>query len=186
MQFLHALHIYSHRLGRLSNRHTGLGWCLSKRVFSASRILLSCWKYLLLFTYSYSPVNTKKLFNLHHAQACNMIEHIFWGSQTMLPYSPSSSSLFPWLPTLHPCCSVCSSELYSRNWPGWRQNTYQAAYEPFPSDVSSDHDGSFIGNDDDDEGNSEVKLRRMNIANEMWESYLHYTADDSDSFSSAE
>ena len=60
----------------------------------------------------------------------------------------------------------------------------QAAYEPFPSDVNSDHDGGFIA-DDDDEGNSEVKSRRMNIANEMWESYLQYTADDSDSLSSA-
>jgi hypothetical protein len=27
------------------------------------------------------------------------------------------------------------------------------------------------------EANSEVKLRRANIANEMWESYLNYMAD---------
>ena len=59
-------------------------------------------------------------------------------------------------------------------------DSYQAAYEPFPSDVDSDHNGGFIM--DDDEGNSEVQLRRMNIANQMWESYLQYTADaDSDS-----
>ena len=60
----------------------------------------------------------------------------------------------------------------------------QAAYKPFPSDVNSDHDGGFIA--DDDEGNSEVKSHRMNIANEMWESYLQYTADDSNFLSSAE
>ena len=35
--------------------------------------------------------------------------------------------------------------------------------------------------EDDNEGNSEVKLRRMNIANEMWRSYLDYNAEtDSD------
>lgn len=63
-------------------------------------------------------------------------------------------------------------------------DSYQQAYEPFPSDVDNDQPDSenegFIT--DDDEGNSEVKLRRMNIANEMWESYLQYTADsDTDS-----
>lgn len=53
---------------------------------------------------------------------------------------------------------------------------YQAAYEPFPSDVNSDHDSGFI-TDNDDEGNSEFKLCRMDIVNEMWESYLQYTAN---------
>jgi hypothetical protein len=57
-------------------------------------------------------------------------------------------------------------------------DSQQAAYEPFPSDVNSDHNDGFIT--DDDEGNSEVKLRRMNIANEMWESYLQYSADSDD------
>ena len=62
-------------------------------------------------------------------------------------------------------------------------DSHQSAYDPFPSDVSGDQGGGFII-DDDDEGSSEVKARRMNIANEMWESYLEYTADDDDTFSS--
>ena len=58
-------------------------------------------------------------------------------------------------------------------------DSYQAPYEPFPSDVNSDRDdGGFII--DDDEGNSDFKLHRMNIANEIWESYLQYTAEDDD------
>ena len=36
--------------------------------------------------------------------------------------------------------------------------------------------GGFIA-EEDDEANSEVKLRRKNIANEMWNSYLNYMAD---------
>jgi hypothetical protein len=51
----------------------------------------------------------------------------------------------------------------------------------------NDHDGGFI-TEDDDGGNSEVKLRRINIANAMWESYLNYlanagTVDSDDDFS---
>ena len=58
-------------------------------------------------------------------------------------------------------------------------DSYQAPYEPFPSDVNSDRDdGGFII--DDDEGNLDFKLHRMNIANEMWESYLQYTTEDDD------
>jgi len=45
-----------------------------------------------------------------------------------------------------------------------------------PSDLDNDHDGGFI-TEDDDSGNSEVKSRRMNIANAMWESYLNYLAN---------
>ena len=61
-------------------------------------------------------------------------------------------------------------------------DSYQAAYKPFPSDVNSDlnsdqNDGFIM---DDDEGNSDVKLSKMNIANRMWEAYLQYTADDDD------
>ena len=40
--------------------------------------------------------------------------------------------------------------------------------------------------EDDDEGNSEVKLHRMNIANEMWRSYLSYIAEATDSEAEAE
>jgi hypothetical protein len=50
------------------------------------------------------------------------------------------------------------------------------AYTPFPSDIDDDNGVGFIL-DDDVEVNSEVKLRRTNIANEMWKSYLDYMAD---------
>jgi hypothetical protein len=49
-----------------------------------------------------------------------------------------------------------------------------------PSDVDNDHDVGFIIEDDDD-GNDEVKSRRINIANAMWESYLGYLANAVDS-----
>jgi hypothetical protein len=53
-----------------------------------------------------------------------------------------------------------------------------------PSDVDNDNDSGFITEDDDD-GNLEVKMHRINIANAMWESYLNYLANagtvDSDS-----
>jgi hypothetical protein len=54
-------------------------------------------------------------------------------------------------------------------------DSYQSAYTPFSPDID-DNDSGFIA-EDDDEANSEVKLRRINIANEMWESYLDYMAD---------
>jgi hypothetical protein len=53
---------------------------------------------------------------------------------------------------------------------------YQSAYAPFPSDSDDGHNAGFI-TEGDGEDNSEVKKRRMNIANEMWESYLNYIAD---------
>jgi hypothetical protein len=45
-----------------------------------------------------------------------------------------------------------------------------------PFDVSNDYDGSFI-TEEDDNVNSEVKSRRINIANAMWGSYLDYLAN---------
>jgi len=54
-------------------------------------------------------------------------------------------------------------------------DSYQSAYTPFSPDIYDD-DSGFIA-EDDDEANSEVKLRRINIANEMWDSYLNYMAD---------
>jgi hypothetical protein len=53
---------------------------------------------------------------------------------------------------------------------------YQAAYTPFPSDINNNDGGGFIAEDEEEE-NSEVKLWRKNIANEMWKSYLNYMAD---------
>ena len=63
---------------------------------------------------------------------------------------------------------------------------YQSAYIPFSPDIDDGHSG-FIA-EDDDEANSEVKLHRINIANEMWESYLNYMADteSSDNFLGSE
>jgi hypothetical protein len=55
-------------------------------------------------------------------------------------------------------------------------DSYQSPYTPFSHDFDNDDGGGFIA-EDDDETNSEVKLRRTNIANEMWESYLNYMAD---------
>ena len=67
---------------------------------------------------------------------------------------------------------------------------YQAAYGPFSFDIDSDHNDGFIA-DDDDEEESEIKSRRKGIANEMWKSYLDYTAntetsDSEDDFLSLE
>jgi hypothetical protein len=50
------------------------------------------------------------------------------------------------------------------------------AYTPFPSDIGNNYSDGFIA-ENDDEANSEVKLRRNNIANEMWRGYLDYMAD---------
>lgn len=54
----------------------------------------------------------------------------------------------------------------------------------FPSVADDDHSGFIM--EDDDEGNSEVKSRRMNIANEMWRSYLNYIAETTNSEAEAE
>ena len=54
---------------------------------------------------------------------------------------------------------------------------YQAPYTPFPSDINNDDIGGFIVEDEEEE-DSEVKLRRKNIANEMWKSYLNDIASE--------
>ena len=128
------------------------------------------------------------MFNLRHAQARNVIERIFgvlkqcFRILLLPPHYPLDFQ--PRIPA-----ALCALQNFiqeiDQDEGEIPTDSYQAAYEPFPSDVSSDHDGGFIV-DDDDEENSEVKSRRMNIANEMWESYLQYTADDSDSRSSPE
>lgn len=49
-------------------------------------------------------------------------------------------------------------------------------HQPLPyNDDNDNNDGGFIIEDED--GNSEVELRRMNIANAMWGSYLEYLAN---------
>lgn len=133
------------------------------------------------FTYSHdSPVNAKELFNLRHAQARNVIERIFGVLKQrfrILLLPPRYPLEFqPRIPA-----ALCALQNFIQEIDHDEGeipiDSYQAPYEPFPSDVDSDsdHSGGFIM--DDDEGDSEVKLRRMNISNEMWESYLQYTAD---------
>jgi len=57
---------------------------------------------------------------------------------------------------------------------------YQSSSEPFPSDIGND--GNII--DDDDECSQEVKLRRMNIADKMWESYQRFLDEHQDELTS--
>jgi hypothetical protein len=133
-------------------------------------------------THSGSPVNAKELFNLRHAQARNVIERIFgvlkqrFRILLLPPHYPLDFQ--PRIPT-----ALCALQNFiqeiNRDEGEIPTDLYQAAYEPFPSDGNDDRDSGFIG-EEDDEGNSEVKLRRMNIANEMWDSYLQYTANSDD------
>jgi hypothetical protein len=140
-------------------------------------------------THSGSPANAKELFNLRHAQACNVIERIFGVLKQrfrILLLPPRYPLDFqPRIPA-----ALCALQNFIQEIDHDEgeipTDVYQAAYEPFPSDVDNDHEGGFI-TEDDDEGNSEVKLRRMNIANEMWDSYLQYTANaDEDDFVTGE
>ena len=132
----------------------------------------------LLFTHSCSPVNAKELFNLRHAQARNVIERIFG----VLKQRFRILLLPPRYPLdFQPCipAALCALQNFIREMDHDEgtlpTDPYQTTIEPFPSDVNSDHSG-FI-TEDGDEANSEVKLRRMNIANAMWESYLVYRAN---------
>ena len=56
-------------------------------------------------------------------------------------------------------------------------DSYQAPYTPFSSDIDHHDIGGFVVKDKEEE-DSEVKLRRKNIANEMWKSYLHDIASE--------
>ena len=129
---------------------------------------------------NYSPVNAKELFNLRHAQARNVIEHIFgvlkqrFRILLLPPHYPLEFQ--PRIPA-----ALCALQNYiqeiDQDEGEIPTDSQQAAYEPFSSDVSSgesDYGGLIT---DEEEGSSEIKSRRMNIANEMWVSYLQYTAD---------
>ena len=138
-------------------------------------------RYIYYPTNSGSPANAKEVFNLRHAQARNVIERIFGVLKQrfrILLLPPCYPLEFqPRIPT-----ALCALQNFIQKIDVDEgeipADLYQAAYEPFPSDDNNDH-GGFI-TEDDDEGNSEVKLRRMNIANEMWDSYLQYTANTTD------
>jgi len=119
------------------------------------------------------------LFNLRHAQARNVIEHIFG----VLKQRFRILLLPPHYPLdFQPCipAALCAFQNFIQenddNESAIPTDPYQSAYTPFPSNTDNDPDTGFITKDDD-EGNSEIKKRRVNIANEMWESYLNYIAD---------
>jgi hypothetical protein len=136
-------------------------------------------------------VNAKELFNLRHAQARNVIERVFGvlKNRFKILYFPPHYPL-----DFQVRIPVALSALHNFI----RENDhdegeiptdpYQSAYTPFSPDIDADHGSGFIG-EDDDEATSEVKQRRMDIANEMWNSYLNYMANtdtdssDSDYFS---
>jgi hypothetical protein len=140
---------------------------------------VSCLIYFIVFLKKINrPVNAKELFNLRHAQARNVIERIFGVLKQrfrilLLPprYPLDFQARIP--------AALCALQNFIQEIDGDEgaiPTDPQAAYTYFPSDVDNDHDIGFIS-EDDNEGNSEVKLRRVNIANEMWERYLEYTAD---------
>jgi hypothetical protein len=123
-------------------------------------------------------MNAKELFNLRHAQARNVIERIFGVLKQrfrilLLPphYPLAFQSRIP--------VALCALQNFiqeiDHDEGAIPTDSYQSAYTPFSPDIYDDDNG-FIA-EDDDEANSEVKLRRINIANEMWESYLNYMAD---------
>lgn len=135
--------------------------------------------FVYFFTHLVSPINAKELFNLRHAQARNVIERIFGVLKQhfrILLLPPHYSLDFqPRIPA-----ALCALQNFIRkidqNEGAPPTDISQAAYEPFPTDIDGlDNSGLITG--DDDEGNSAVKLRRMNIANEMWQQYLQYRAD---------
>ena len=124
-------------------------------------------------------MNAKELFNLHHAQARNVIERIFGVLKQrfqilLLPphYQLDFQARIP--------VALCALQNFiqeiDHNEGAIPTDPYQAAYTPFPSDIGNNDGGGFITEDEEEE-NSEVKLQRTNIANEMWASYLNYMAD---------
>ena len=131
-----------------------------------------------------SPTNAKELFNLRHAQARNVIERIFgvlkqhFGILLRPPRYPLNFQ--PRIPA-----ALCALQNFiqenDQDEGALPTDPYQAAYTTFPSVADDDYDSGFIT-----EGNSEVKSRRMNIANEMWRSYLDYIAEVIDSEAEAE
>lgn len=130
-----------------------------------------------------SPANAKELFNLRHAQARNVIERIFgvlkqrFKILLLPPHYPLDFQ--PRIPV-----ALCALQNFIQKTDSDEgtipTDPYQSAYTPLPSNVDNDDDGGFITEDDDD-ASTEVKSRRINIANAMWESYLIYLASGGDS-----
>ena len=123
-------------------------------------------------------MNTKELFNLHYAQACNVIKCIFGVLKQcswILLLSPHYPSAFQSCIPVALCALQNSIQEFDHAEGAIPSNSYQSAYTPFSSNIYDGNSG-FIA-EDDDEANSDVKLCRINITNEMWESYLNYMAD---------
>jgi hypothetical protein len=126
-------------------------------------------------------MNAKELFNLRHAQARNVIERIFGVLKQrfrILLLPPRYPLDFqPRIPV-----ALCALQNFIRTTDDDEgaipMDPYQATEPYSASDDEDNHnsDSGFI-TDNDEEGNSEVKLRRMTIANKMWISYLNYIAD---------
>ena len=138
-------------------------------------------------------MNAKELFNLCHAQARNVIERIFGvlkQRSRILLLPPHYQLYFQARIPAALCALQNFIQEIDQNEGAIPTDPYQAAYTPFPSDVNNDDSSGFIAEDEEEEGDSEVKLRRKNIANKMWKSYLNYMAtagtgdgDDDDFFS---
>ena len=115
-------------------------------------------------------MNAKELFNLRHAQGRNVIERIFGVLKQrfrILLLPPRYPLDFqPRIPV-----ALCALQNFiqkmDNNEGAIPTDPFQAAHTQFP-DIDNDHDSGFIAGDDDD-GNSEVKSRRINIANEFGE-----------------
>ena len=123
-------------------------------------------------------MNAKELFNLCHAQAHNVIDHIFGVLKQhfqilLLP------SHYPLAFQSHIPVTLCALQNFiqeiDHDEGAILTDSYQSSYTPFSPDIYDD-DSGFIA-EDDGKANSDVKLCRINTANEMWESYLNYMAD---------
>ena len=125
-------------------------------------------------------MNAKELFNLRHAQARNVIEHIFG----VLKQRFQILLLPPHYPLDFQACipaALCALQNFIQETDDDEgeipTDSYQSPYTPFSPDFDGGHGSGFIA-EDDDGASSEIKLHRINIANEMWESYLNYRADE--------
>jgi hypothetical protein len=120
-------------------------------------------------------VNAKELFNLRHAQARNVIEHIFGVLKQrfrILLLPPRYPLDFqPRIPV-----ALCALQNFIQKFDKDEGAIPTDPFQAAQTYIDNDQDDGFIAADNE-EGNSEVKARRMNIANEMWESYLNYIAD---------
>ena len=107
-----------------------------------------------------SPTNAKELFNLHHAQARNVIERIFgvlkqhFRILLLPPHYPLDFQ--PHIPVA--LCALQNFILKTDSNEGTiPTDPYQSAYTPLPSNADN---GGFII-DDNYDGNSEVESHRI-------------------------